>query len=404
MRYQRLRKDLEPQDTAGLDIAMMNTLHTFAQSSNIADAQAWIRKEATEAVFNAINRLQFPANCSTARIMTCDLNKGCGFGCQLHHVTHCLTMAIALNRTLVLKVQPWSYAKDPQHGWNFMFEPVTNCSAVPAGAPVITNTEFHEDRQVVAAQIIDSGTTPFDPPSIPQDVLDVVGLFHSRPEIWRLADFRQHQDWASPIVGVHVRRTDKIGGEAFLHNVEEYMQHVERYCDLRLESGWQLKAIQAAKNAAAAAATSAAGNASGPVNGSSAGDAKAQAAAGAGAGAAAVPRARTSNCSVYLASDEPAVAEEIRQKYTHIHLMVNEPALKAGAVNHRYSLDGLAGVYDDIIHLSDTDLIVGTFSSQVSRAAYEIAQVNSTYGSPDSAFNYHSVDSMFYYGGQHLYR
>jgi len=40
------------------------------------------------------------------------------------------------------------------------------------------------ELQVVAAQIIDHGTTVFDPPSLPQDVQDVVGLFHSRPEVW----------------------------------------------------------------------------------------------------------------------------------------------------------------------------------------------------------------------------
>lgn len=32
-----------------------------------------------------------------------------------------------------------------------------------------------------------------------------------------------------PIVGVHIRRTDKVGTEAALHNVEEYMKHVEDY-------------------------------------------------------------------------------------------------------------------------------------------------------------------------------
>jgi glycoprotein 6-alpha-L-fucosyltransferase len=67
-------------------------------------------------------------------------------------------------------------------------------------------------------------------------------------------------------------------------------------------------------------------------------------------------------------------------------------------------LGGLTAVYDDIKHLADSDFIVGTFSSQVTRAAYEIAQANSTYGSPDSTFNYHSVDSMFYFGGQNQYR
>jgi glycoprotein 6-alpha-L-fucosyltransferase len=30
---------------------------------------------------------------------------------------------------------------------------------------------------------------------------------------------------------VHVRRTDKLDGEASLHNLDEYMRHVEEYYD-----------------------------------------------------------------------------------------------------------------------------------------------------------------------------
>ena len=32
-----------------------------------------------------------------------------------------------------------------------------------------------------------------------------------------------------PIVGVHIRRTDKVGTEAAFHPVEEYMVHVEEW-------------------------------------------------------------------------------------------------------------------------------------------------------------------------------
>lgn len=34
-----------------------------------------------------------------------------------------------------------------------------------------------------------------------------------------------------PIVGLHVRRTDKINTEAAYHSLAEYMQHVEDYYD-----------------------------------------------------------------------------------------------------------------------------------------------------------------------------
>lgn len=79
--------------------------------------------------------------------------------------------------------------------------------------------------------------------------------------------------------------------------------------------------------------------------------------------------------------------------------------MPAGGVHKRDSRDGARGIYDDTILLSSTDYLVGTFSSQVSRLAYEIMQVNgssSSSSSPgagaavtDRSLHYHSVDSMW---------
>lgn len=63
-------------------------------------------------------------------------------------------------------------------------------------------------------------------------------------------------------------------------------------------------------------------------------------------------------------------------------------------------------MYDDTILLSSTDYLVGTFSSQVSRLAYEIALVNGSSSQPavtDPSLHYHSVDSMWYMGGMQHY-
>lgn len=52
-----------------------------------------------------LTALQHPHDCSSARKLVCSLNAvGCGFGCQVHHAVHCLAHAVALNRTLILKV------------------------------------------------------------------------------------------------------------------------------------------------------------------------------------------------------------------------------------------------------------------------------------------------------------
>lgn len=38
-KYQQLKKDLEPQDTAGLDVALADTVHTLSQRTQLGAAQ-----------------------------------------------------------------------------------------------------------------------------------------------------------------------------------------------------------------------------------------------------------------------------------------------------------------------------------------------------------------------------
>lgn len=58
----------------------------------------------------------------------------------------------------------------------------------------------------------------------------------------------------------------------------------------------------------------------------------------------------------------------------------------------RYTSAGVIGVYDDMMHLAAADFLVGTFSSQVSRVAYEIKQI--TGPEIDASFAYHSVGEL----------
>ena len=45
-------------------------------------------------------------------------NKGCGFGCQIHHVLYCLILAYSTQRTLILESNSWRYGFK---GWDFVF-------------------------------------------------------------------------------------------------------------------------------------------------------------------------------------------------------------------------------------------------------------------------------------------
>ena len=74
-----------------------------------------------------------------------------------------------------------------------------------------------------------------------------IARLHAAPMVWWVSQFLlyllrpqpslqrvlnktvENQNFQHPIVGVQIRRTDKIGTEAAFHPVEEYMKHVEEF-------------------------------------------------------------------------------------------------------------------------------------------------------------------------------
>ncbi|VDK81492.1 unnamed protein product, partial [Cylicostephanus goldi] len=84
---------------------LISLLATAANFSEIEGAGAW-RKKSLQAVTNTIQqkirRMQNPEDCRTAKALVCNLDKECGFGCQLHHVAYCFLTAFGSGRMLVL--------------------------------------------------------------------------------------------------------------------------------------------------------------------------------------------------------------------------------------------------------------------------------------------------------------
>ena len=59
-------------------------------------------------------------------------------------------------------------------------------------------------------------------------------MLRPQPELSSmLTSTMKAMEFSHPIVGVHIRRTDKVGTEAAFHPVEEYMRHVEEYYERR---------------------------------------------------------------------------------------------------------------------------------------------------------------------------
>lgn len=99
---------------------------------------------------------------------------------------------------------------------------------------------------------------------------------------------------------------------------------------------------------------------------------------------------------VFIASDDPKVIEEAKQKYKNYDVIGDPDVAKIAAVSTRYTDSSLNGIILDIHLLSLSDYLVCTFSSQVCRVAYEIMQTMY----PDASDRFKSLDDIYYYGGQ----
>ncbi|KAI1897818.1 hypothetical protein AGOR_G00087180 [Albula goreensis] len=352
------------QDLGHQQRSIMADLFYLSQADGAGD---WREKEAkylTELVQNRLNYLQNPQDCSKARKLVCNINKGCGYGCQLHHVVYCFMIAYGTQRTLILESQNWRYATG---GWETVFRPVSETCTDRSGASTGHWSGEANDRdvQVVELPIVDSlhPRPPYLPLAIPEDLADRLHRLHGDPSVWWVSQFVKYlirpQAWLEkemqeattklgfkhPIVGVHVRRTDKVGTEAAFHPIEEYMQHVEEHFQLLAR------------------------------------------------------RMHVDKKRVYLATDDPSLLQEAQAKYHDYEFISDNSISWSAGLHNRYTENSLRGVILDIHFLSQTDFLVCTFSSQVCRVAYEIMQTLH----PDASSNFFSLDDIYYFGGQNAH-
>ncbi|RXN19111.1 alpha-(1,6)-fucosyltransferase-like protein [Labeo rohita] len=234
------------QDLGHQQRSIMTDLYHLSQADGAGDWREKEAKELSDLVQNRITYLQNPQDCSKARKLVCNINKGCGYGCQLHHVVYCFMIAYGTQRTLILESQNWRYATG---GWETVFKPVSETCSDRTGASTGHWSGEANDRdvQVIELPIVDSlhPRPPYLPLAIPEDLADRLQRLHGDPPVWWVSQFVKYlirpQAWLlkeiqeatakmgfkHPIIGVHVRRTDKVGTEAAFHPIEEYMVHVE---------------------------------------------------------------------------------------------------------------------------------------------------------------------------------
>ncbi|EMP40971.1 Alpha-(1,6)-fucosyltransferase [Chelonia mydas] len=120
--------------------SIMTDLYYLSQTDGAGDWREKEAKDLTELVQRRITYLQNPKDCSKAKKLVCNINKGCGYGCQLHHVVYCFMIAYGTQRTLILESQNWRYATG---GWETVFRPVSETCTDRSG----TTTGHWSDRR-----------------------------------------------------------------------------------------------------------------------------------------------------------------------------------------------------------------------------------------------------------------
>ncbi|GMR59148.1 hypothetical protein PMAYCL1PPCAC_29343 [Pristionchus mayeri] len=256
----------------------------------------------------------------------------------------------------------WRYSRS---GWQSTFLPVTSCSFKEALADSkMINWERDSSSRVVSLPIVDSlRTLPSTLPlSFPSSISDELIKFHTNPPLFFIAQFlwylmrsngdvQKHLDEEKekipfnqgPIVGVQVRRTDKVGTEAAFHSIDEYMEWAEIY--FKIEERRKGKEVKR---------------------------------------------------RVFIATDDPSVFKEAKEKFPSFEIFGDEGNARTAQLDSRYTDSSLVGVITDIQLLSHCSFLVCTFSSQVCRMGYELSQVRRN-GRGDE---FHSLDDIYYFGGQ----
>lgn len=352
-------EDVKSRTSAALiEVELLKETQKNEQSRTMATLQSMVQKR--------IREVQNPTDCSKAKKLVCNLSKGCGFGCQLHHITYCFMIAIGTGRTFILESNNWKYAPE---GWESVFLPLSEtCNQYEGRVSPWKGELASFDEMVVSLPIIDSlrNRPPYLPLNIPEELSPKLMMYHGNPAVWWIGQLQKYlmrpQPWLAevmtkfqrtigfkhPIVGVHVRRTDKVGTEAAFHSIDEYMTHVIAWYDKE--------------------------------------DMKRQR----------LGQSKITTRLVYIASDDDTVLPEAKQRYPSYKFLGDADISRSAAVSVRYTKISLTGVLNDISILSKCDFLVGTFSSQVSRVAYEIMQTLHA----DAAAYAQSLDDIFYFGGQ----
>lgn len=311
-------------------------------------------------VLERIQKIQFPADCKTAKKIRCFIPSDCGFGCQFHTFAGCLIDGYSTKRVVIL--QSWNYRAK----WDEIFQPLTSCTLKDISDPSsnfskgMDNLEVLNDSVIFADIRINLPSSPF---AFPAEFAPTLLKMHPDPPVFWIGIFMQYlmryqpsvQDHIDtvvkalnfnkdqPIAGIHVRRTNKVNREAELFQIEEYMEHVEAW--YKMQSAKHGKILKK---------------------------------------------------RLLLTTEDASVINETLLRYPDYELLYDNEGITR-ADSNRNSGKGVIDIVTGIYMLTRCDFVVCTHSSNVCRFVYELMQVTQL---GEITTNVLSLDNIHYWYGQ----
>lgn len=295
----------------------------------------------TELMEKRIKASQNPENCTLANKLVYSIGVS-GYGSEMELISRALLEAFYIGRVLILKSKGWSYCKK---GWEEYHLPLSNtCREIQENDQY---RYYYKDMNDTDKQVLHLGDNYINRPKaligVPQDIAPLLAMVHSHPEAWWMAQFTKHvsrlQPWVQsvintkkmelrsrgfvrPVVGLHIRRTDKISRhESEYIDTHEYLKQAEKY--------FKLKEIQ---------------------------------------------NKLTYSRVIYLATDDADLVKSIQIMYPEYKFLVLTSQPSRIIRKYPYVQEDLLEIIMDLAFLVEADFTVCTFSSNICRRVYEFKQ------------------------------
>lgn len=186
----------------------------FENLKSMDGQREWVEKEHKELsdlVQRRLYHLQNPTDCDSTKKLMCQLNKGCGYGCQVHHLMYCFIVAYGLQRTLIIDSSGWRYSPK---GWNGIFKPVSETCTNHQGNIAAWSESASKSEQNILMPIVDSlyPRPPYMPLAVPKDLANRIQKIHSHPFVWWIGQFAKYLFRYSPAVQEEINQKRTLLG------------------------------------------------------------------------------------------------------------------------------------------------------------------------------------------------